>query len=204
MALFASRHRTRTLTIAAVIAGCAATLAAVASCVIADPPPDLPALPRHHPIIVKGSVVPPYGAVLAELPSKFVVPIELIDPETSFEYEVFIDYDGTNPRQPADVAPPGPITPTPSDIDGGIETIEFAIPSTALDPAACHRIELVVALGFDFRFPHTPDANGADSIVWLYNPSGDPGSCPRYDAGGTDGAFPDTGPLIPPDDAGGS
>jgi len=196
--LVSSLRRPRALKIAAAIAGLAASLAAVtsiaanASCVLADPPPDLPKPPKHHPIIVKSSVSPPFTQEQTALPAKYVVPVELIDPDTpSFLYEVFVDFDGSDPGQRPYYITTQPVAPTPSTIDGGITPIEFEITTAPPDPSACHRIELLVAFSFDLAAPHTPDAYGADSIVWFYNPSGDPGRCPLYDAGGADGAAPD-------------
>ena len=175
---FAFARRTRTLSVAATIAACVAWLVASASCILADPPPELPKPPKHHPIIVKGSVVPPYTRILPELPHSFIVPLEILDPDSSYFYNVFVDYD--------------PISPRPADFTSAPQqstTIDFGL-SPVTDLSTCHSIELVVALGFDPKSQHTPDSNGADSIVWWYNPSGDPGHCPQYDAGG-DGAFPD-------------
>src|SRR2546428_119104 len=72
--------------------GAAGALAA-AACVIADPPPDLPAPPLHHPVIVTGSVNPPTTAVLTEIPRRFDVPVEVLTPDREFFYNVFVDYD---------------------------------------------------------------------------------------------------------------
>ena len=100
---FAFARRTRTLSVAATIAASIASLVASASCILADPPPELPKPPKHHPIIIKGSVAPPYTRVLPALPSRFVAEVEIIDPDTTYFYNVFIDYDPINPR-PADYA----------------------------------------------------------------------------------------------------
>jgi hypothetical protein len=209
--LLSFARRSRSMKVAAAIAALLASavaMSALASCVLADPPPDLPKPPKHHPIIVKASVSPPYTQVLAELPAKLVVPIELIDTDTSFLYEAFVDYDGSDPRQGPYYVPTKAITPTPATVDGGVTIVEVPLSSSdqALDPSVCHRIEVLVALSFDFQAPHTPDEYGADSVVWFYNPSGDPGGCPRYDAGGADGAFPDVASdvifVTPPGDGG--
>jgi hypothetical protein len=208
MGLLLSRSpRYRPIEIAAAMGVALASAAAITSCVLADPPPDLPKPPKHHPIIVKAAVSPPFTQVLAGLPTKLVVPIELIDQDTSFIYEAFVDYDGTDPRQGPYYVPPRAITPSPSNVDGGITIVEVPIDSAdpQLDPSTCHRIELLVALTFDLQAPHTPDEYGADSVVWFYSPSGDPGACPRYDAGGADGAFPDVATDVifaPPFDGG--
>lgn len=193
VASFAFVRRTRALSVVATMAACLASLVASASCILADPPPELPKPVRHHPIIIKGSVAPPYTRVLPELPTSFVVPVEILDPDTAYFYNVFVDYDPINPR-PADISS-RPQTET---------TLTFNLISSAPDPSNCHSIELVVALGFDPKSQHTPDSNGADSILWWYNPSGDPGHCPQYDAGG-DGAFPDQDAgIFVPNEGGGS
>jgi len=173
--------------------GTAALLAVAASCVLSDPPPDLVKAQKHHPLIVRSALSPPLNVVLPALPPRFDVTVELIDPNTpSFVYEVFVDYDGANPRAQPDFVPNAPLTPSPGTTDGNRASFNFALAeSSAPDRSACHRIELLVALSFDLSAPHTPDAYGADSVVWFYNPSGDPTRCPLYDAGSADGALPD-------------
>ena len=191
---------------AAIVAACAATLAlgsAIAACIIADPPPDLPKAPRHHPNILHGAVVPPSTKVIATFPSKFIVPVEVIDPNTPFVFNVFVDYDPLGSRESFVLG--GSLTPDPSTMDGGVSLVDFSI--DAPDPSSCHVIEFIVALGFNDKSLHTPDQYGGDSVVWFYNPSGDPGACPQYDAGGIDGAAPDVQPdriFVPPADGGGA
>jgi hypothetical protein len=43
---------------------------------------------------------------------------------------------------------------------------------------------------------HSFSVIGGDTIVWFYNPRGDPSGCPTLDAG-LDGAFPDATPDAP-------
>ena len=182
------------------VAGSLAVATAFAACIIADPPPDLPKPPRHHPNIVHGAVVPPATKVMATFPSKFLVPVEVFDPDVSFLWNVFVDYDPLDSARRAEVLSGG----SPDAIDGGVRIVDFTIDPP--DPSSCHVIEFIVALGFDSKSTHTPDSYGGDSVAWFYNPSGDPSTCPQYDAGGIDGAAPDVQPdhiFIPPDDGGG-
>jgi hypothetical protein len=168
---------------AVVIATCA-----IGACIVADPPPDIPAPPPHHPTILHGSVVPPTTQVLSD-PSAanltFEVPVELEDPNASFEWNVFVDYDPHLNLSPSFGRRESPDL---TQVDGGVRIIEFSI--TPPDPSSCHVIEFVVALEFSVGSGHTPDQYGGDTVSWFYNPSGDPGGCATYDAGGLDGAVP--------------
>ena len=198
------RHRPVRLALVSGIAGSLAMLAA--SCIVADPPPDIPAPAPHRPTIEHGSVVPPPTQILVDkwtpdLQLTFDVPVELDDPTSAFEWNVFFDYDrNTN----ASAAFGQRVAADQTAVDAGVRLVEFTIGSP--DPTKCHVIEFIVALRFTVESSHTPDAYGGDSVVWFYNPSGDPSGCPAYDAGGVDAAFPDAGdpgPIIVPDAGGG-
>jgi len=176
-------------------------LAATTACLTA-PPPDLPQPPLHRPTILHESVVPPPDQILTALPVEFVVPIVLEDANETYEWDVFVDYDPT-PNGPPPVIFPQPAAPT--GLDGGVVLQTFGLSVTqGLDPSSCHRIEFLVAHGFNLGAPHTWDSIGGDIVSWVYNPSGSPGGCPVYDAGSLqDGAFPpvdggtDGLPLVP-------
>jgi hypothetical protein len=152
------------------------------SCIIADPPADLPKYPPIRPTIVKGSVVPPTDKiVLPPLPT-FVVPVELVDPNVTFAWNVFVDFDP--------IANPLPVTgdvalPDPATLDGGVRAISFSLADVP-EPTRCHTIEFLVARSFSSASPHTPNAPGGDSVSWFYNPSGSIDGCPTYDAGSFD------------------
>jgi hypothetical protein len=188
-----------------ITAGCACAVVAFSSstaCITA-PPPDLPTPPAHRPTILHESVVPPPDQILAQLPAEFVVPIELEDPNQSFEWEVFVDYDPVQAPNPSIFTP---VLPTPDTVDGGIYTVDFPPPIVPQlpDPGRCHRIDFLVAHHFNAASQHTWDSVGGDIVTWLYNPGGSPGGCPVYDAGNLqDGAFPvvdappDTLPIVP-------
>lgn len=189
-----------------VVAGCACAAVAfsTSTACITAPPPDLPTPPPHRPTILHESVVPPTDQILARLPTAgFVVPVQLEDPNQSFEWEVFVDYDPVQSPNPAIFTP---VLPTPDTVDGGIYTVDFPPPIVPQppDPGRCHRIDFLVAHHFDSASPHTWDSVGGDIVTWLYNPGGSPGGCPVYDAGSLqDGAFPapdappDTLPIVP-------
>src|SRR5579864_2535607 len=166
-----------------------AMLLAVTSCIITEPGTDPPRPPITRPHIVRTSVVPPAGAVLGQWPSKVVVPVELSDPTLPFGYAMFLDYDsstdssiilacGVNGFEAATLTNGGlrvqeiPSGPPPTDLDG---------------PTRCHVIEVLVALSIecnqDSNAAHAPPEPGADSVTWIYNPTGDVNGCPTLDAG---------------------
>jgi hypothetical protein len=105
-----------------------------------------------------------------------------LDTSQTFEFEVFLDYDPTQPTGPA---PAESVVPDPARLDGGVflETFQKAAP----DPSSCHVLEFIAAHSFDPQSPHTPDSLGGSSVIWFYQPNG---TCPTYDAG-ADGAVPD-------------
>jgi hypothetical protein len=194
----------------AAAAGCLAlALGTVSACVTA-PPPALPQLTTERPTILHEAVVPPTDQILSELPSEFIVPVELEDPDESFEWDVFVDY---NPcAEPSNCLQPTPPTifprlvpPSPGTLDGGVTLVSFSSTYlTGLDPSLCHRIDFLVAQEFDPGLAYTWDSTGGDIVTWFFNPGGNPNGCPVYDAGKfQDGAFPsvDEGvdglPLVP-------
>jgi hypothetical protein len=160
-----------------------ASLLVAASCVIADPPTELPRLPPSRPVIVRGTVVPAVSAILGHWPDKFIVPVELVDPRVTIYYSAFVDYnpatgEGLDGR------------PQASQYDskftqGSIRTLEILITPPSLD--RCHTVEIVVALNVssftDPRIAHTPPEPGGDSVNWFYSPGGDLAGCPTLDAG---------------------
>jgi len=187
--------------------GCWVLAVATTSACVTAPPSELPQLSNERPTILHDAVVPPTDQILSELPGEFVVPVELDDPDLSFEWDVFVDYNpcasptGCQPTPPAIY--PELVQPTPGTLDGGVALVSFA-GMTDLDPSLCHRIDFLVAHQFDPDSPHTWDSVGGDIVTWFFNPGGGPNGCPVYDAGKLqDGAFPssDEGtdglPVIP-------
>jgi hypothetical protein len=174
-----------------IAAGCACAAVAVSAstaCITA-PPPDLPAQAAHPPRIQTESVQPPPGQILTALPpSGFVVPVVLEDPNQSFEWEVFVDYDPIAAPNPIILQP---VTPSPDTVDGGVALVDFGVAASQADSSRCHLIEFLVAHAFNPSTPHTWDSLGGDLVTWTYNPGGGPAGCPVYDAGSLqDGAFP--------------
>jgi hypothetical protein len=190
---------------------CAALLSATvalgtvgAACIIADPPIDLPRPSPRRPTILRDQAVPPTTSVLGFFPDQFVVPVEA-DPSATLEWHLFIDYD---PLRPPDL-PDGEDQVAPS--DGARRDVVATVNNRSVKVGSCHVIEVLVAAcegpdpqrgcGFEAvgqSGGHSFNAIGGDSIVWFYDPTGDPSGCPTLDAG-LDGAFPDAAsdaPLI--------
>ncbi len=160
---------------AALLLGSAVTL----SCIIADPPADLPRYPATRPSIVKGSVFPTTDRVVMPPLPTFIVPVELVDQNATFAWNAFVDFDPvTNPLPVAG----GTVVPEPGTIDGGVRAVSFSLADISTQ-TKCHTIEFLVAGSFNSTSPHTPNAPGGDAISWFYNPSGSIDGCPTYDAG---------------------
>jgi hypothetical protein len=183
-------------------------LGALASCIIADPPIDLPAVPERRPIILRDQTVPSPTSILGYFPDSFIVPVE-VDPTATIEARLFVDYDALTPdRANASFAGRQVITPALGTSDAGVRQVTL-LPDELPDMPShdeCHVIEAVVAFNFlDPPFAgqgqHSPDAHGGDSVVWFYSPTGDLADCPHQDGGGIDGAYPDassdSAPLTP-------
>jgi len=184
--LFTAGSRGRATALFAV--ACASVVAsglAVASCITA-PPPELPSAPTQRPTILHDAVHPP-AALLYEWPSDetFLVPVQLGVP-SAFYYNVFVDY---SPPPAGDGLSysgmgPGPANPP----DGGISLVSFPLPEPSA-PICPHRIDFLVASGFNANSPHTWNSAGGDIVTWWFYPDGGAGDCPPYDAG--EGTFPD-------------
>jgi hypothetical protein len=166
--------------------GATALLLAVAllaaSCLLVDPPPALATIPPGAPSILTESVSPPApdftnwveGAELT-----FVVPVQVNDPASTFQWFVFEDYNlpiSTLIHHSASTA----------DLDGGdIQVINFSVsppPGTS-----CHYISFFAdadSTGVDFTtaIPASLTCLLCTKITWVYDPSGT-GDC-LYDAGG--------------------
>ncbi|HEX3344434.1 MAG TPA: hypothetical protein VHS09_07660 [Polyangiaceae bacterium] len=191
--------RSVALGLVAAACGCLSVGMLVSTACITAPPPQLPAEVEHRPTILRDSVTPS-GLVLSQLPTGgFIVPVVLEDPNQTFEWDIFIDYNACSDSQNCTTAtpprtPPGIIvvTPTPGTVDGGVVEVSFDSP-TDLDPSRCHSIDFIVASRFLSGQPHTPDPNvGGDSVRWIWDPDGTtPCDLFVYDAGALqDGAFP--------------
>jgi len=198
------------LGLAAFAAAVVAVGALVATACITAPPPQLPSEVEHRPTIVHESLVPPATTTLTQFPSGgFLVPILLEDPNESFQWDVFVDYNPcTDPPSCTVPTPPeapgvNSVAPTPGTLDGGVELVSFALPSD-LDPTQCHAIQFFVAHRFEPTSPTTYDSVGGDTAAWQYQPAGVSCTSIVYDAGALqDGAFPpadaapDSLPVVP-------
>jgi hypothetical protein len=109
--------------------GCFAFALATTSACVTAPPPELPQLAAQRPTILHDAVVPPTDQILAQLPEDFIVPVQLDDPDQSFEWDVFVDY---NPCADPNSCQPSPpaiypqlVQPTPGTLDGGVALISF-------------------------------------------------------------------------------
>jgi hypothetical protein len=144
--------------------------------------PDLPKPGVHRPTILHDSVQPPADRVLTEWPSDgtFVVPVALDDPGQSFQYDLFVDYEG-----PSSTPTIEPTVVQPTFADAGVVVVSFFLDKNAreLEPSSCHHIEFLVASAFSADSPHTPDDVGGDSVTWLYNGTGSAFGCAPFDAG---------------------
>jgi hypothetical protein len=177
----------------------------IVACFTASPPTLLN--PLRRPTIVFASVVPAPDGILSQIPAGgFSVPVELGGPDQPFLFDVFIDFDPIVHTAPKIY--PQEFLPTASTADGGVVVVTFDLDpaSPDLDPAYCHRIEFLVAHGFNTNppSPHTPDSIGGDSVSWLYSGAGGGNGCPLYDASAlgdagwlTDAAATDGLPVAP-------
>ena len=174
----------------------ALALSAISSCILAEPPPELPKPPSRHPNILRAQVIPAVDRPLGALPTKagFIVPVELPDPTKDFEWRVFVDFDPiTNPVAVLGQVQPG--STTAPDVIMVPFSFVYDPKMGGIDTGVCHRIEFVAALGFDTD--HGANAGGSDSVVWFYTPTGNLSGCTTSDAD-TDGAFPpvEAGPDV--------
>lgn len=152
------------------------------ACLLVDSGGDLPTIPRRRPFIVQSGVVPTTASVLGTFPEKLVVPVELADPTSDFDYAVFLDY---NPITGQTLLLRDKSSFERANVASGVRILELPLTPPA-DLDRCHTIEVVVALrlsGLDGIGAHTPAEPGGDSVTWFYNPSGGLAGCPSLDAG---------------------
>jgi hypothetical protein len=163
----------------------------VVACVLADPPASVPPTPLAPPEIDHELVVPPVTSILAAWPGEFDVPILVLDPSVTVEWEAFVDYDPLGNTNVLPYVPPGEVGPGQDVDDAGERMLIANIPPPA-DLTACHTLEIIVALGF--AEPHTPNSVGGDSVTWFYSPTGSPDGCPIFDF---EAGVPDAGEDSP-------
>ncbi len=174
---------------------CAAGLSiavGVSACLTAPPPP-VPEIPQQRPQILQASVFPPADQDLTALPpdGQFIVPLLISQPDQSFEFEVYVDFNpGVDNNLGDETGERSYGNEIPATLDGGIFSVSFTLqPNQLGDPNACHLIQFLVAHSFDLTAsstltasPHTPDTLGSDIVTWHYVPNPLNG-CLEYDAG---------------------
>lgn len=156
----------RTLLVGALLSGC----------LIFDTT-DVPEFPQRRPVLISSEASPRNSAILREFPTELVVPVELIQVQSPFQYRVFYDYtsDPLASRAP-EVA--GTSIHEVGAAGKGVRVLQVPLPRPS-ELSGCVRIELVVAFGFegDISGPaaHAPRAPGGDSLNWVYEAPGSVG-----------------------------
>lgn len=176
----------------AIVCAAGAAIATNTSCILIDPPPDLPVPAVRRPTILRTQANPPADTPLAALlpNGEFDLQLELPDPTQSVTWAAFLDY-GLDDAFTIDAQN---IVGSPNAPD--IVKVFFNLPPQRVAGTQCHYIHFVVALSSAFKNPndlHDTDPNLSDTIDWIYVPGGNPAACTTYDGGGNDGAFPDDG-----------
>jgi hypothetical protein len=174
-----------------------ALVLALAACIIADPPTDLPRPTPRKPTIIRSTAVPPDTRVLGTFPDAtqgqgFHVEVEA-DPTSQLSWSLYLDYD---PLTNNGLIGQDSIPVDLSSQDAGIREVNM-VPRRPVqpDPTLCHVVEGIVTLPQQrgSTSPHAYDPATGDSIVWFYSPTGDLSGCPIF-TGGLDGAFRDVQP----------
>ena len=166
------------------------------SCILADPPPELPTVPPQVPYILRESVVPPADQIFTDWPDgglDLIVPVEVLNPILQYQYLLMKDYMTPN-SAPAGARYSGALGP-PNPDAGGFELVPIIPIEKPLD-ANCHTYSLFVGLSLVPQLSANPEQGftvrasaGSDMVTWTYSPSGGIGTCAAYDAAGlTDSA----------------
>ncbi len=190
---------TRSSALRAVALGAVAVPLCAASCVLADPPPELPNIQTSIPFILQGSVLPPAGQIFTNWPAgglEVSVSVQVLDPTVMYAFLLIEDY-GTPTSSALSLDNFGPSP------DGGATEVVPVPPIGIPLDTNCHTLSLFVGFGLSLQ-PNTGKGyvfsapSGYDFVNWIYDPSGD-GTCASYDAaglidsgtGGSDSARPD-------------
>lgn len=158
-------------------------LCAQTSCIIATSPNDYPPIVPERPTIIEGSVVPSNQRVLGAFPSEFLVPVRVLDVQSTFEWRVFVDFDPLAPNENAitrGTSAPGQEDTDPENPFYGIRRLHIQIAAPS-DLSTCHTIQLQVGASFarnDARTINAGDPLQRDQITWFYSPGGDLAGCP--------------------------
>jgi hypothetical protein len=176
---------TRRIASAAVILGFGAGLASVVSCVLIDAPADLTLPATRRPTILRSQVSPSASIPLGELPSIFVVPLEIPDPSQTVTWAAYADPSLTSGEIGAGID--GLSIPGSNDAPN-ITTVNFTVSPSSLNSNTCHTIHFVVTLGTSVT---NLDPDLSDSIDWFIAPFGNLGGCTTYDGGSNFSITPD-------------
>jgi hypothetical protein len=191
-ALRSRRRCGRIAGLAAIVVACVAP-----ACLIAEPSSDIPRPAPQRPHIIRTSVAPSAGAVLATFPTTVTVPVELSDPTLTFQYTAFVDYDSATDTGWLGPSPTCPSSTFAQASVSGTARILTIDTEQKPDLTQCHVIEVLVALqldcGRDANGAHSPPEPGGDSVTWFYSPSGDFSACASLDAGLEASVGPDGG-----------
>jgi hypothetical protein len=167
-----------------------AATAAIAACVLVEPPQELPVPALRRPLILQTSLQPPKDQPITDLDNlgTFVAFVDA-EPSKSFDYRVWVDFGSGD--QPIDgrTVPPDPA-------GSGKREVDFSVQSSQVgDSRFCHTITFVVAYSF-IPVSNTP-ADEGDQVTWYYRPNGNGGGCIALDGG-----IPDAGALDASDGGG--
>jgi|HubBroStandDraft_2_1064218.scaffolds.fasta_scaffold152356_2 hypothetical protein len=158
--------------------------AALASCLLLDPPPALPTVPLGAPQILTESLVPPLDSVLswpqASESLTFVVPVQVNDPSTPYAVYFFEDYGSPNSKNVG-----GPVQSSTDTDAGTIQVFNFSVSPPPI--SGCHWFT-VFADADNTEEPPPPSGPVltcllCQQVTWFYDPVG-AGGCGTPDAGG--------------------
>ena len=158
------------------------------ACLISEPP-DIIKPPTRRPMILHGQEFPRSTRVLIEDPGTFYVPVEVVDPTTTYFWEVFMEFPGQIIRLDAvkgQVRTPGTDHSLDPDEGKSIRVLPFSLAGRLRD-GQCHQITFRVGLS---PSELNPQSTESDFVSWSFSPSGQVGGCVTLDGGLPDGTFP--------------
>ncbi len=166
--------------------------AAVAACVLVQPPQELPVPAPRRPSIDITSLQPParFDRPITDIVNagSFVVAVEA-EPVKILKWRAYVDF-GDNPEPPVAA---GEVAIDPG--QNPRRTFDFLISSNQVgDLRFCHYVTLFVAYDF-IDVTGLPAQNDGDQVTWYYRPNGNSGACPATDAGVPDAAGPVDGAV---------
>jgi hypothetical protein len=170
------------------------------SCVLADPPPELPTILPQTPFILQGSVLPPAGQIFTNWPAgglEVYVPVTVLDPTVPYDYLLIEDYGKPNSYAPSTFPSADTYFGTfgPSQDGSANEVVPMPPIAVPLD-RNCHTFSVFVGFSLSLISPASGQGyvvsgpSGLDMVTWTYDPSGD-GDCAAYDAAGLTENAPD-------------